>query len=271
MRDTFLKHHGSEGMYAIPIVEIPGCGLGYKYDNPCSDPYGCEARQTVPLHFSSLPTYEAAAEFYSYIAYPDPLEKTEREKYRLALSRWAVLEVGKYDKTWNTTEQTIRPVIFSQSQELYLNAYKRGSINLWRRAQIAFMMLLPHLVDRLFGDGRSKRRYSVGNIAFTAATQTFGYSTESRKTVESRIWRPTKPVSHAAAAFFLCLGAITDPEQEWDDAHKLCVQQPFLATLFYEDVFRDLLLFPSEYLRYQVPSCERFRIGTKETIRFVID
>jgi hypothetical protein len=126
---------------------------------------------------------------------------------------------------------------------------------------IRFHDAFPDLVDEIFGDGQSSRRYSVGNIAFTVATRTFGYSTESQKTVESRIWRPIKPVAHAAAAFFLCLGSIKNPEQEWDDEHKLCLQQPFLATLFYEDVFRSLLLSRAEGLRFQVSNCERFHIG----------
>ena len=251
-------------MRSIPLAIIPGC-REYPFE------YERYPKKTVALHFSSLPTYEAAAEFYSYLAFPDPLEEKQRKKYSLALSRWAVLEVGKYDKTWNTTEQMIRPTIFSQPEKLYLNIYKRGSIRLWQRAQFAFMMLLPDLVDEIFGDGQSSRRYSVGNIAFTVATRTFGYSTESQKTVELRIWRPIKPVAHAAAAFFLCLGSIKNPEQEWDDEHKLCLQQPFLATLFYEDVFRSLLLSRAEGLRFQVSNCERFHIGAKETIKFVTD
>ena len=254
----------------IPITEIPGCSGGYKNDNPCGDPYECESRQTVALHFSLLPTYEVAAEFYSYIAFPDPNEETQRKKFGMALSRWAVLQRGKHDKDWNLTEQVIRPTIFSQPEELYLNTYKRGSTILWRRAQCAFMMLLPHLVDPLFGEIRSARRYSVGNIAL-AACHAFGYSTESQKTVESRVWAPTKPVAHAAAAFFLCLGAMRNPAQEWDDEHKLCVQQPFLATLFYEDVFRDLVLFPTDFLRLQMPSCRRFNIRERDTIRFITD
>jgi hypothetical protein len=82
------------------------------------------------------------------------------------------------------------------------------------------MMLLPHLVDSILADIRSSRRYSVGNIAL-AATQMFKYSPESQKTVESRIWRPTKPVAHAAAAFFLCLGELKRREQEWGEGYRL--------------------------------------------------
>jgi hypothetical protein len=126
------------------------------------------------------------------------------------------------------------------------------------------MMLLPHMLDDLIG-GLSP---SVGNIALVAADM-FGYSEGSQKTIESRIWGPTKPVAHAAAAVMLCLSVLNDPTQEWDEGHKLCYDQPFLATLFYEDVCENILLRIAELLRFQVPRCERFHIKENETIRFI--
>ena len=103
----------------IPMVEIPGCRPGYKNDNrPTGNPlasagqYEPKRRETVAIHLSSLPTYEAVAEFYSYIAYPDPAEATQRKEYTLALSRWAVVERANLDKKWEEYEQIIRPIIF---------------------------------------------------------------------------------------------------------------------------------------------------------------
>jgi N-acyl-D-aspartate/D-glutamate deacylase len=128
------------------------------------------------------------------------------------------------------------------------------------------MMLLPHLVNELL-EGLSP---TVGHIALRVADM-FGYSTESHKTVEAKIWAPTKPIAHAAAAAMLCFSVLNDPEQGWDEQHQLCYQNPFLATLFYEDVFRSMLLRVAELLRLQVPSCDRFHIRECETIRFIAD
>jgi hypothetical protein len=258
----------------IPIAQIPGCRSLFKNDNPYEgilyDVYrdcASEPRQTVAIRLSSLPTHEAVAEFYSYVAYPDPVEAVQRKKYSLALSRWAVLERGKLDREFNeSADNAIRPVIFSQPEQLYLKTYRRGNLRWWLRAQCAFMMLLPDLVDELFNG----LPYTVGNAALTAA-YLWDYSTGSQKTVESRIWAPTKPVAHAAAAVMYCLSVLADPEEGWDDEHELCKKQPFLATLFYEDVFENFILRLAEYLRFQVPSCERFQISAKDTIRFVAD
>ncbi len=58
----------------IPMVEIPGCQPDDQSDNREGEQVldASAPRETVTLRFGSLPDYEVAAEFYSYIAYPDP-------------------------------------------------------------------------------------------------------------------------------------------------------------------------------------------------------
>jgi hypothetical protein len=68
----------------------------------------------------------------------------------------------------------------------------------------------------------------------------------------------------------LWLSVLKDPDQAWDKNHELCYRQPFLATLFYEDVFRNMLLV-AELLRIQLPHCRRFLIRAEDTVRFVVD
>jgi hypothetical protein len=248
----------------MPFPKIPGCQRGSKNYNPDSKP-----RATVAIRFSSLPPFEAAAEFYSYLAYPDQIDATEREKYRIALSRWAVMQRAKLDQQWNESTdmiRSIRPLVFSQPEKLFERTYERGSTIWWERARCACMMLLPQmeLVDL---DGLAP---NVGNIALVLGRE-LGYSDESQKTIESKIWARTKPVAHAAAAVMLSFGLLPNPKQEWDEDHPLCYQQPFLATLFYEDVFRMIVLRMAELMRLQLPSCTRFRIREDETIQFIAD
>jgi hypothetical protein len=251
----------------IPLVEIPGCQPDAEFGNRGDhEQEGDEPRETVFLRFSSLPAYEAAAEFYSYIAYADPLEATQREKYRIALSRWAILERGKIDKNWNEgTETEIRPIIFSQPEALYMDVYRRGSLLWWERGICASFMLLPNKLEELF-EGLPP---TVGNVLGVLGAK-WGYSEGSYKTIADRLWRPTKPVVHAAAAAMLCLGILTHREHGWDDEHQLCYKQPFLATLFYEDVFRSILLNLTSQLYLQVPSCRRFKIRESEMINFAL-
>jgi hypothetical protein len=253
----------------IPMLEIPGCQPGYKnYNRASRNPLAMptddddEVRETVTIHLSSLPTYEAVAEFYSYIAYPDPEEATQRENYTIALARWAVLERARLDRDWGDNEQAIRPKSFSRNETLYEKTRKDGGKKLWQHCHCAFMMLLPHLVEELL-EGLTA---TVGHIALTA-TRIRG--NKDQKTYEATIWRPTKSVAHAAAAALVSWVVLNDTEQGWDDWHQLCYKQPVLATLFYEDVFRNFVLGPAEQLRLQVPGCSRFQIREADTIRFI--
>lgn len=259
-----------EDVVFIPMLQIPGCRPDDENDNQGGlKTYENweEPRETVFLRFGSLPVYEAAAEFYAYIAYPDPLEKTQREKYRIALSRWAVLERGKIDKKWNESiEGPIRPIIFSQSQKVFEKTYQDGSNTWWRRGICAATILFPDLMEELL-DGLAP---TVGNLVGMLGNR-WGYSESSGKTIESRIWRPTKPVAHAAAAAIYTLSILDDSKHEWDGERQLCYQQPFLATLFYEDVFRNILLHLTSNLYLQVPSCRRFKIASGDMINFALE
>lgn len=250
----------------IPMIEIPGCQPDDESDNREGEQVldASAPRETVTLHFGSLPDYEVAAEFYSYIAYPDPLDATERKKYSMALSRWAILARGAIDKEWNeSVDEVIRPIIFSQPEKLFWRTYARGSMRWWRSGQCASMMLLPDKLDELFG----RLAPTVGNVAVLLGAQ-WGYSEGSQKTIELRIWAPTKPVVHAAAAVMYCLANLQDPDHEWDNEHQLCYQQPLLATLFYPDVFQNILMFLTNLLYLQVPTCRRFKIRERDMINF---
>ena len=68
--------------------------------------------------------------------------------------------------SFDESTDMIRPIIFSQPEQVFTKTYRRGSMIWWRRAQFAFMMLLPHLVKGLFG-GLSP---TVGNVALVART-----------------------------------------------------------------------------------------------------
>jgi hypothetical protein len=243
----------------MPCPQVQGCRPYWETDNRA-------CRKTVAIPLSSLPTHEAVAQFYSYLAYPEPIETTQRKKYTIALSRWAVLERSKFDKGWAENQLQIRPIIFSQPEKLFLDTRKLGTRILWKRIELAFLMLFPDLESGLFGGLPP----NVGNTAQKAG-EILGYGPGSTKNVEADIWAPVKTVVHAAATVRLYLDALKDPRQGWDEEHQLCARQPFLATFFHEDIFTNQLLGTAESLRLQVPNCERFDIAATDLISFMPD
>ena len=120
-------------------------------------------RETISIPLKSLPTYEASAVFFSTIAYPDPLDESQREKFRLALCRWAILQRATIDGQWGRVAQAIKPEIFSQEERLFLQSYERGLALLAKRFMCAATIVLPHLFKtppRLYG-----LEPTVGNLA----------------------------------------------------------------------------------------------------------
>ena len=112
------------------------------------------------------------------IAYPNRLDESQREKFRIALSRWAILQRATIDGQWGGVAQAIKPKIFSQGEQLFLQSYVRGLDFLAKRFTCTAMIVLPHLFKtppRLYG-----LEPTVGNLASVLAYQ-LGMSTENRE------------------------------------------------------------------------------------------
>jgi hypothetical protein len=120
-------------------------------------------RETITIPFKSLPVYEASAVFLSTIAYPDPRDKPQREKFRISTSRWAILERAKIDNEWRRVAQKIRPEIFLQEERFYIQTFERGSSLLARRVFCAAFMVYPHLFKTPVRPYRDAP--TVGNLA----------------------------------------------------------------------------------------------------------
>jgi hypothetical protein len=258
--DVMFKDIDTSGVALdLAIFQVPGCQVSENFN------FDCKARKNVEIRLNSLPIFEAAAELYTYCAYPDQIDATNRENYRIALSRWAVLSRAKVDKEWKEStemERSIRPLIFSQSEKVFEREFDRGQ-ELWTsRANCASMMLLPQFAWDQFGEFPP----NVKNIALSVG-RSLGYSEGSVKTVESRIWAPIKPAAHLATAIMLFFAIWPHVRQVWAKKYPLCYQSPFLSTLFYEDIVR-FILKSAEVLEHQLPRCTRFRIREDELIRF---
>jgi hypothetical protein len=127
------------------------------------------------------------------------------------------------------------------------------------------MMLLPHVMEN-----DDEFPPTVQNTALAVARK-LGYEDGSQKTIEARVWAPVKPVVHVAAAAMFFVGSFDFMPAAWNDGrHPLCFTHPLLATMFYDDIARKILL-TAELYRVQLPSCTRFRIREDETIKFVLD
>ena len=224
-------------------------------------------RETILIPLKSLPVYEASAVFLSTIAYPDPRDKPQRERFRIATSRWAILERAKIDNEWRRVAQEIRPEIFLDDERLYKQTFERGSSLLARRVFCVAFMVYPHLFKtpvRPYGF-----EPTVGNLAGILA-DALGMSRESQKTIESKLWAPTKPVAHAAVTLSRFLSYAWRREEPWDDEYKLFNKNLMLGVLFYSDIVT-LLVEDAERVRLRLHKIGRVTIKEQNTVQFSLD
>jgi hypothetical protein len=224
-------------------------------------------RETISIPIKSLPLYEASAVFFSTIAYPNPLDEPQREKFRLALCRWAILERATIESQWGGVAQAIKPEIFSQEERLFLQSIERGSTFLAKRIFCAATIIGPHLFKtplRLYG-----LEPTVGNLAGIVA---YGLrmSPESQKTIESRLWAPTKPVAHAAMAWFNFTALVIRVKGPWDQENQLCNHDLFLGAFFYPEMIT-MLVEKAEEIRLRLTGLKRFHIKEENQIQFSLD
>jgi hypothetical protein len=232
---------------SLHLDQIHARDLGCAIDMP---------RETIFIPFKSIPVYEASAVFFSTIAYPNPLDESQREKFRLALSRWAILERTR-----------IKPQIFAQEERLFLKSYERGSNLLARRFICAGTMIGPHLCKtppRLHG-----LQPTVGNLAGLTA-YALGMTFESQKTIESRLWAPTKSVAHAATMWFQFVMRAWKDKRPWHHDYQICNHDLLLGALFYPEAVT-MVVQSAETLRLRLPGIRCFHIKEENTIKFALD
>jgi hypothetical protein len=225
-------------------------------------------REKISIPLKTLPVYEASAVFFSTIAYPSPLDRTQRENFRIALSRRAVLERAKLDPEWRKNAQQIRPEIFSQEENHYFCTLERGGQLLRKRIFCAVLMITPQLTKGPV----AFRRFSttVEHMAGFVATG-LGMKWGSGKTIEGRLWAPTKPIAHAAWAlgrFELALWR--QGEGSWEVDYWLLDHDLLLGSLFHASIL-SLLVETAERMRLHLATIKRFKIKEQDTVRFVLD
>ena len=224
-------------------------------------------RETISIPLNSVTAHDAMAILLSTITYPDPRDRTEREKLRAAFVRWAILERAKIDTVYAQNPQNIRPEIFLRDEKVYQKTCARGSELLAKRVLCATYLILPQ-----FRDGPTPIpgfEPTVDNLIGALADRV-GQSRESRKTIADRLWRPTKPVAHAALAYGHVLSLGWETKGRYDADRWLMNINPTLAMFFYPGWIR-IAVGHAERFRQLLPDFGQFKIREQDTVRFTID
>jgi hypothetical protein len=227
-------------------------------------------REIVRINVASKFPTEVGARFFATIAYPD--NRNERERYHLALCRWYLLVRAQRNPGFVSKVHLIVPAIFVPSNYDCMRTLKRGNKKLSQRLAATRWLVMPHLrADQLKPIQVEKNGEFIVptiNKMTLVAMEALGWTgkTESVPTFKSKIWAPSRPVVHAAAAYVLwCHYAarIFPTEQQGDGFFILaCLEYPStIATL----------IRTSEAYRLKLAKIEQFEIREGETIQIVAE
>jgi hypothetical protein len=155
-----------------------------------------------PTHtydFSKIEVFEAGASLLTLLAYPEANRENKREELHKSLCALAVRAIYPLDSESALRPQAIKPIYaFRTEREI-----KRDLRTLYRRHRhrmiagrmaIAFLQKASGITPKVPG---TTGRLSIDALC-TLVADDAGYT--EPENVETRIWRPSLPVIHVAAA-----------------------------------------------------------------------
>jgi hypothetical protein len=225
-------------------------------------------REAVHLCLESLFPPEPGATFFSTIAYPDPTDAAARERFWFSLCRWAILEQCRLDPTWAVSVQAIRADVFMRYNNDWWKNFSFGLRRFNHRLTVAQYILLPKLRASVFVDPIQVEGFAptVENLGVLAMDFMKSKANDQRN-LKTRIWNPSRPVVHAAAAFALMTFARRNLPEE---VNPLGNRDPFFACLSSPELLK-LIISVSEAIRKLLPFLKGLKVREEETIQFVCD
>jgi hypothetical protein len=148
--------------------------------------------------------FEAGAQFFARLAYPAPQERNRRDQLYSALVRWAILWKSDLDDNWSRETLSVRPIHLVPDEAVYEKAFTRGLQILEDR-----YLVVDHIVIPILKKAKKQPVPLIGNLPPTfsnlaaTAMASLGWEGDSEKTFADDMWRPARPVVHAALSFML--------------------------------------------------------------------
>jgi hypothetical protein len=234
-------------------------------------------RETVRVSLFEDVPFEAASLLRSYIAYPNAMDKTQREQYAAAWCRSGHLLRAAFDKEWAKLPQRVRPRIFIGPDKPFLKHVFKTDRTVKRRIITAYAMIPPHLEAVLLETSRSSRRPpKIGDFSTTVENfalllkEAFGWNKGKEQDVsafKSKMWGPTKSVAHLALMLaYHMIPLLKASADAKDDKTRII----FDANYPSNEVIERMLL-EAEYIRLKLPEIKQFHIKDEDTIKFISD
>jgi len=222
-------------------------------------------RETININQSTASTFEAGAVFLATLAHPGISEERIRQRFFAVLCREAIKQRAAEDEEWASAPQPFRPAYSTIGDETAADAMKAGFTQLDRRFVAAERLFMPFAKQHVVG-----RPITVGGFAVNVnnmanlALGDLNLGAGSIGYVKSQVFKPSRPVLHAAAAlvYFQKTHTAIDPG---DIARVMLYDAEALARVVQiAEEYRQLLPLLNDTMSPRNPILEA------ETVQFVL-
>jgi hypothetical protein len=154
------------------------------------------------IDFNRLEVYEAGALLVTLLAYPGESKDDDEQRSRVhaCLCACTLRARSETDPDWATSPQLVKPIYTLQSERDCVRCLRQLKRRL-RDRMVAARMAYPFLREVDTGEAPelppSVKRLSI-NAMSELVLEDAGYN--EPENVETRIWRPSRPVIHLASA-----------------------------------------------------------------------
>jgi hypothetical protein len=211
------------------------------------------------IDFNRLTVYEAGALLVTLLAFPDASDETQGNVHA-SLCNYALKIRSALEPDWTILPQPIKP-LYAFRSERDCNRDLRTLVRRWRDRMVAGRMGIAFLKEALPGQvlelPPAMKRLSINQLAELVLDDTRFTDPHN---VESRIWRPSRPVVHLASAIQVYLTP-TEADTAVSGLQGLLLDRAMIELVIKGAAYHETLMAQSRHLRFEPEKLIKIRLA----------
>jgi hypothetical protein len=211
------------------------------------------------IDFNRLAVYEAGALLVTLLAFPDASDETQGAVHA-SLCNYALRIRSAVEPDWTILPQPIKP-FYAFRSERDCNRDLRTLVRRWRDRMVAGRMGIAFLKEALPGQvlelPPTVKRLSINQLAELVLDDTRFTDPHN---VETRIWRPSRPVVHLASAIQVYL-TLTEAGNPLIGLETLLLNRAMIESVIQGAAYNETLMAQSRHLRFDPEKMIKIRLA----------
>jgi hypothetical protein len=213
----------------------------------------------VLIDFNRLTVYEAGALLVTLLAFPEASDETQGNVHA-SLCNYALKIRSALEPDWTILPQPIKP-FYAFRSERDCNRDLRTLVRRWRDRMVAGRMGIAFLKEALPGQvlelPPAMKRLSINQLAKLVLDDTRFTDPHN---VETRIWRPSRPVVHLASAIQVYL-TLAEADTGMIGLEALLLNRAMIELVIKGAAYHETLMAQSRHLRFEPEKLIKIRLA----------